>query len=74
MSVFEPKLITIAREQDLRCFGECVFCSLFYIFEIKKGLEGGLHEGGRKQSRDWITGELRFCALLKVVRLISKVC
>lgn len=28
-------------------------CSFFYAFGIK---EGRLHEGGRKQGEDWITG------------------
>ena len=30
-SLFEPKLMTIARKQDLGCSGEWQFCSLFYL-------------------------------------------
>lgn len=70
VSLFETKLITIARKQDLKRFGG-LFCSFFYAFEIRKECK----EGGRKQGGEWITGELtRLCALLRVVRIISKVC
>lgn len=35
MSLFEPKLTTVARKQELKYFGG-QFCYFFYTFEIKK--------------------------------------
>ena len=36
-------------------------------FGIQEGTEGRLQEGGEKHSKDWITGQVRLCALSRVV-------
>lgn len=46
------KLMTYAREQDLKCSREGQFYKFFHVFEIKEGVWERLYEGGRKQG--WI--------------------
>lgn len=60
--------MTCALVQDLKCSGGYQFCSFFQAFAIKEGMER-LPEGGRRPGGDWITGQLRLCALLRVVML-----
>lgn len=47
--LFKPKLTTIAGKQALKCLENNSFCSFFYAFDLKEGMQGGLPEVGKKQ-------------------------